>query len=63
MKKRLLIEGPEKRIIWKKDGTEMVLIPAESFEMGDHFNERLARERPVHTVKLASQQDALLVMW
>ena len=30
----------------------MVLIPAGSFEMGDHFNEGLARERPVHMVKL-----------
>ena len=28
-------EEPEERIIWKKDGTEMVLIPAGSFEMGD----------------------------
>ena len=56
-------EGPMKRIIWEADGAKMVLIPAGSFEMGDHFNERLARERPVHTVKLASQQDALLVMW
>ena len=32
----------------------MVLIPAGSFEMGDHFNERLARELPVHIVKLDS---------
>ena len=41
-----------KSIIWEKDGAEMVLIPAGSFEMGDHFNEGLARERPVHMVKL-----------
>jgi len=50
--KEVVDEGPEKRIIWKKDGAKMVLIPAGSFEMGDHFNESLARERPVHTVKL-----------
>ena len=29
----------EKKIIWDKDGSEMVLIPAGSFEMGDHFDE------------------------
>ena len=27
------------KIVWEKDGSEMVLIPAGSFEMGDHFNE------------------------
>ena len=32
----------------------MVRIPAGSFEMGDHFNEGLARELPVHIVKLDS---------
>ena len=26
----------EKKIIWEKDGSEMALIPAGSFEMGDH---------------------------
>ena len=31
---------------------EMVLIPAGEFEMGDHFNEGLADELPVHTVSL-----------
>ena len=30
----------------------MALIPAGSFEMGDHFNEGNTRERPVHTVEL-----------
>ena len=30
----------------------MVLIPAGSFEMGDHFNEGQASERPVHRVEL-----------
>ena len=30
----------------------MVLIPAGSFEMGDHFNEGKNNELPVHTVEL-----------
>ena len=47
----LLVMGQEK-IVWEKDGSEMVLIPAGSFEMGDHFNEGSDRERPVHTVTL-----------
>ena len=50
--KEVIDEGSKERIIWEKDGAEMVLIPAGSFEMGDHFNEGLARERPVHMVKL-----------
>ena len=33
----LLVMGQEK-IIWKKDGAEMVLIPAGTFEMGDHLD-------------------------
>ena len=37
-------------IIWEKDGAEMVLIPAGSFEMGD--NEGKPNEQPVHIVKL-----------
>ena len=41
-----------KEIIWKKDGAKMVLIPAGSFEMGDHSNEGPSDERPVHTVEL-----------
>ena len=45
-------EGPAKRIIWKKDGKEMVLIPAGSFEMGDHFDEGSDDELPVHRVQL-----------
>jgi formylglycine-generating enzyme required for sulfatase activity len=32
----------------------MVLIPAGSFEMGDHFNEGDSDEKPVHTVQLSS---------
>ena len=39
-------------ITWQKDGKVMVLIPAGSFEMGDHFNEGGNRERPVHRVEL-----------
>ena len=34
-------ESSPKRIVWKKDEAEMVLIPATSFEMGDHFSEGL----------------------
>jgi len=41
-----------KKIIWEKDGSEMMLIPAGSFEMGDHFNEAYVDELPVHTVTL-----------
>ena len=50
--------GLEKRkrgIVWKKDGKEMVLIPAGSFEMGDSKNELedwMKTARPVHTVEL-----------
>ena len=44
--------GSEKEIVWKKDGKEMVLIPAGSFEMGDHFDEGRDDELPVHTVQL-----------
>ena len=29
----------QEKIKWNKDGSEMSLIPAGSFEMGDHFNE------------------------
>ena len=47
--------GSEKEIVWKKDGKEMVLIPAGPFEMGDSKNELeewMKRSRPVHTVQL-----------
>jgi len=42
------------KIIWKKDSTKMVLIPAGSFEMGDAMNDALFMEgtRPVHMVRL-----------
>ena len=44
-----------KEIIWEKDVSKMVLIPAGSFEMGDLQNEPevwMKRSRPVHTVKI-----------
>ena len=43
------------QITWEKDDAKMVLIPAGSFEMGDHFNEPenwMKDARPVHTVEL-----------
>jgi formylglycine-generating enzyme required for sulfatase activity len=40
------------RIEWEKEGTQMVLIPAGSFEMGDHFNEGDSDEKPVHKIAL-----------
>ena len=45
-------EGPKKVITWRKDGARMMLIPAGSFEMGDHFNDGEANELPVHKVEL-----------
>ncbi|MDP6599485.1 MAG: SUMF1/EgtB/PvdO family nonheme iron enzyme, partial [Candidatus Poribacteria bacterium] len=42
----------QSNIKWEKDNSKMALIPAGSFEMGDHFNEGHDRERPVHTVTL-----------
>ena len=47
----LLVMGQEK-ITWEKDGKDMVLIPAGSFEMGDHFSEGRKDELPVHMVEL-----------
>ena len=44
-------ERPAKRIIWKKDGSRMALIPAGSFEMGHHLG-NMANALPVHTVEL-----------
>jgi len=43
------------RVIWEKDGSEMVLIPAGMFEMGDAMNEpesRMKDAQPVHRVEL-----------
>ena len=45
----------EEKIVWEKDGSEMMLIPAGSFEMGDSKNEPenwMKRSRPVHRVEL-----------
>ena len=42
------------KITWEKDGKAMVLIRAGSFEMGDHFNEGLEDELPIHYVKIDS---------
>ena len=49
------LEKRKRAIVWKKDGKEMVLIPAGSFEMGDSKNELedwMKTARPVHTVEL-----------
>ena len=46
----LLVIGQQK-ITWQKDGSEMVLIPASTFEMGDHLD-NMASALPVHTVTL-----------
>lgn len=43
---------PLRVITWEKDGAAMVLVPAGSFEMGDHFDEGAADELPVHQVEL-----------
>ena len=42
--------GPPERITWEKDRSEMMLIPAGSFEMGDHLDGM--NNAPVHTVTL-----------
>ena len=40
-----------KKIIWQKDGAKMALVPAGSFEMGDHLN-GMGDALPVHAVEL-----------
>ena len=50
-----LKEVTAKKVIWKKDGSQMVLIPAGSFQIGDAMSEPddwMERSRPVHTVEL-----------
>ena len=39
-----------KQITWEKDGSQMALIPAGSFKMGDHLDGMV--DAPVHTVEL-----------
>ena len=46
----LLVMGQQK-ITWQKDGKEMALIPAGSFEMGDH-HDNMSNALPVHAVEL-----------
>ena len=47
-----VVDGPLRVITWQKDGASMALIPAGSFEIGDHFGEGEADEKPVHRVEL-----------
>lgn len=54
---RELIEEEQKKTVIRKDSTEMVLIPAGEFQMGDYWNESRVYERPVHAVYL----DAFLI--
>ena len=44
----------ESKIVSKKDGTTMILIPAGTFEMGDSFGEGLPHELPVHAVSVSA---------
>jgi formylglycine-generating enzyme required for sulfatase activity len=46
----LLVIGQQK-ITWQKDGKEMALIPAGTFEMGDH-HDNMGNALPVHAVEL-----------
>ena len=46
---------PPSKITWEKDGSQMALVPADSFGMGDSKNEpedSMKSSRPVHTVEL-----------
>ena len=47
----MLDQTQAEEIIWKKDGAKIALIPAGSFEMGDHLD-NMASSLPVHTVEL-----------
>ena len=46
----LLVMGQQK-ITWEKDGSEMVLIPSGSFEMGGYHG-RIKSSLPIHEVML-----------
>ena len=39
------------KIVWEKDGSEMMLIPGGTFEMGDHHDNMMSA-LPIHTVTL-----------
>ena len=40
VKDEIVVEtGPEKEIVWEKDGKEMILIPSGTFDIGDHSGE------------------------
>ena len=56
VKDEVIEDKPNKKITWKKDGKEMALIPAGSFEMGNHFYVVTDGENtaPVHKVTLNS---------
>ncbi len=46
---------PPSKSTWEKDGSQMVLVPCDSFGMGDSKNEpedSMKSSRPVHTVEL-----------
>ena len=46
-----LADSLPNQIVWNQDGAEMALIPAGSFEMGDHLD-NMSNALPVHTVTL-----------
>ena len=51
----LPLAGNQGIVEWEKDNSQMALMPAGSFEMGDSKNEPeswMKRSRPVHTVQL-----------
>ena len=45
-----LADSLPNQIVWNQDGAEMALIPAGSFEMGDHLDRLI--NAPVHIVQL-----------
>ena len=48
------IQFVSQEIIFPKDGAKMVLIPGGEFNMGDHFNDGLQDEVPIHNVYVDS---------
>jgi len=51
LEESIINPGPASKITWKTDGAKMVLIPAGSFEMGDHLD-GIKVSLPVHSVEL-----------